>query len=499
MGQQEYNACIAAGGSPESCQIYLQDEDTGKITGLAQLLNRELFDLTRDGAPVRVRVISLTGREGPGGYNLEDTGTGQRYFAANRILVDALGNAYQISPGGDVNTGNPVQSRLMSQSERNAAVQAGIPLLGVPSSTGSTGSFASTQAAQSQAEAFAAAEAEKNRVFTAEQNEANRLQAERDSKLNLARSLATTAMGEKGRAQERAVEGAGKDIFKRLAFMRGQQVPTGPTPVDIFKQGQMETATQQIPDLPANVSDEALESALAKLQAMGQAPDEPTFGFAHGGEMSPGTGAKAVRVGEEGPETLILRPDGSIEVVPEVASAANGLQIGDVGPGFSSLFARLRESVGVPGRVGESTTRIGGRTVTDPAFHSALGVNPVGFFGRGERRHFVGPQPQGAFGAFSQPLSIFQGLRETPQFRTGTGNVTQAGRELSGQVGTLPNPIKIPPSFWANLLPDEQDSLLWAYELANVPPESFRHLNPGSPGSVTGLSGLVSQGARLGG
>jgi hypothetical protein len=321
-----YDQCIAAGGSPQMCAATFGppeggDDEAGKITNLSQLLNNQLFDLTRGGAPVRVRAIRLTGREGPGGYNLEDVETGQRYFAANRVLVDTLGYAYEVSPGGDVNTGNPIRSRMLSQSERNAAVSAGIPLLGVPS-TGSTSqgfappAYSGTAAGiehQARLEAaetarqraWEVAETAKERTWQAEQDRIAAEAAKRDAELARLNQRRIALSGDLSALSQTAAtvrqqyrsdlmglaetmklilgETMGKDVA-RGAIMSTGQVQQGVTPMQGFRTGARELSKSAgaqaagltplpTPNLGADIA--GLEAQMPQYQKWQQPPDLP--------------------------------------------------------------------------------------------------------------------------------------------------------------------------------------------------------------------------------
>ncbi|KKK53624.1 hypothetical protein LCGC14_3092920, partial [marine sediment metagenome] len=304
-----------------------------------------------------------------------------------------------------------------------------------------------------------------------------------------------------------------------------------------FKQDLAGAANFQAPEL-AGLDSNALESVINKLsQSTPQGPG--TLGFAHGGTLSPGgtrpgDGSQAVRVGEAGPEILILRPDGSVEVVPEMGSAQFGGEF-DLG-GFGSLFNSLRQSVGLGGAVaqpGLGGTTIGVSDILPAGQASALGarqfglggfvrqqgtptvfmvtpeglraipssgvlsslggnfgdvrdltagqfgrlqggVGRAGLIGADEARTFDIPRQGGTFGAFGQPLNTrfgFQDLaRATPGFSS------QDAVRISNLIGFLPAPFKIPTSFFQTLLPAEKTALISAYRLAGVQEEDFNHL-----------------------
>lgn len=163
-----------------------------------------------------------------------------------------------------------------------------------------------------------------------------------------------TLIQEKGRAQERQVERAGKDPFKFAFNVRGQQAPT--TPEDIFKQQQQAFINQPLPQLNFNAPLPQLQAQLGTIQGI-QPPTGGLLGLpslAHGGvvtgptNVSPSSVINMQRgsdgafsrvpaiVGDEGPE-LALLPPGS-EIIPlsklsgvdltGIPRAQGGIQVG---------------------------------------------------------------------------------------------------------------------------------------------------------------------------
>jgi hypothetical protein len=367
-------------------------------------------------------------------------------------------------------------------------------------------SFASTQAAQTQAETFAREQAEAARGFAEEQAEIDRELRLREARLATARDLVNIKSAEAREARTQGTSLAGEDPFRFLAVARGLQGPTGTTPSAGFKQNLLGAAQFQPPDL-TGLDSNALESVISKLSQSNAPTGSPTLGFAHGGTIGagttkPGDGTVAFDVGEAiggmpNPETVILRPDGSVEVVQKIGAAQQGgtfdllrgvsspatstqpvtsTQPGvfDLG-GFASLFKRLRQE-------------IFRSTNADPGFADVLrgfesGIPNVSGANRSRVRSIFGFLPPGAeqetsapFQAFAGPVSrIFQGIKEAFEFQ-GVPNATSEALRASNLIGLLPAPHKIPVSFFQALFPAEKTALVSAYRLAGVSEADFEHL-----------------------
>ena len=416
-------------------------------------------------------------------------------------------------------------------------------------------SFASTQAAQTQAETFAreqaaqaakvaADAAEARRVFDEEQAEIDRELRLREARLATARDLVGIRSAEAREARTQGVSLAGEDPFRFTAIARGLAGPTGTTPSAGFKQNLAQAGSFQAPDL-TGLDSNALESVIGKLSQSNVPQGSPTLGFAQGGTIGvgrtqPGDGTVAIEVGEPvngmpNPEIVILRPDGSVEVVRKVGAAQTGGTF-DFG-GFGPLFRNLRQSVGfggTPGRGVELPGFLGASNVLPSGFASMLGarqrglgqlvssggpevfmVTPEGLrhvgsretlteglgrsfsevenlsadafarlqqgigtggvLGLEEARGFEQfPRSQGTFGAFGQPLTARGGLSDLAQAQPGFSQ--QDASRITQLIGFLPAPFKIPTSFFQTLLPAEKTALISAYRLAGVQEEDFSHL-----------------------
>ena len=349
------------------------------------------------------------------------------------------------------------------------------------SDTGGTGSapaFSSTKAAadlrfqqqqtlDAEARAFQANQDRLNREEDARQAEIDRELRLRESRLTTARDLVGLRSAEAREARTQGTQLAGSDPFRFLAVARGLQPPTGQTPTAGFKENLLGAAQFQSPDL-TGLDSNALQSVIQKLSQSNAPQGSATLGFAHGGIVSPTGGAtptggsQAITVGESGPEIMILRPDGSVEVVPMAGSAQEG-GVFDLG-GFGPLFQRLRTSAGIGSQFNPGFES---GDVLDRA-RSKFGFLPVG----GEQ------ETDAPFQAFAGPLlNVRSGLNEAFRFQGLSGGAASAeALRISGIIKQLPAPFKIPPTFFNSLFPAEQSALISAYRFAGVPEDDFRHL-----------------------
>ncbi|KKM88759.1 hypothetical protein LCGC14_1255510, partial [marine sediment metagenome] len=265
---------------------------------LSQFTGQTVF--TQDGQAFEVRAVQAgsitTYRLFPAGGGRQLSGREMRGLT----FVDNLGIGHTIGQvsGGDY----PLSSRSLSES-------ALARFFGVGDSGAGRAppSFASTQAAQTQAETFArqqaatlAAAREEELEEDSRQREIDRELRLREARLTTARDLINIKSAEAREARKQGVQLAGEDPFKFTAIARGLAGPTGTTPSAGFKQNLAQAGSFEAPDL-AGLDSAALESVIAKLSQLNLSPQQP-FGFAHGGTLSPsgaqsGTGAQAVPVG----------------------------------------------------------------------------------------------------------------------------------------------------------------------------------------------------------
>ncbi len=505
------------------------------------------------GSPIPAQVPVEQGGQAP-------SRTLSKFFDAqgNQLFVDEIefqqfvqdANGIFFVPARD-GLGNFTGVELASSAQQNFLNEQ----LNPTAPTGRATSFSSSQAAQTQAETFARAQADRDaaiaaqaaeeraqadreaaearRRFEEEQAEIDRELRLREARLTTARDLVNIRSAEAREARTQGVQLAGDDPFRFTAIARGLAGPTGTTPSAGFKQDLAQAGSFQAPDL-TGLDSNALESAIGKLSQSLTPQGLGTLGFAHGGTISPTgiggpDGSQAIRVGEAGPEVLILRPDGSVEVVPETGSAQFGGEF-DLG-GFSSLFQSLRGSAGITNpqilqaRQGASSgfgsvlnpevsgqlgarqlgfgqlvktpdsrtvflvTESGLRRLTTPEALSPLGGNvrtlsreqfarldtPFGAsIGAEEARQFSPTRGTGTFGALGEPLNTSFGFQDLA--RTTPGFSAQDAERISQLIGFLPAPFKIPPSFFQTLLPAEKTALISAYRLSGVPEADFQHL-----------------------
>ncbi len=473
-----------------------------------------------------------------------DAGGNQRQIISSlvtaRTLIDPVTRqAIIVQPG----VGSESITSAGKLSEADLARAFGIST----GTSGSAPSFASTQAAQTQAENFAreqaaeaarvAAEAaEAQRIFLEEQAEIDRELRLREARLSTARDLVNIKSAEAREARTQGISIAGDDPFTFTAISRGLAGPTGTTPSAAFKTNLAQAGSFQAPDL-TGLDSNALESVIGKLSQLNTPQQTGPFGFAGGGVLSPsgaqrGTGAQAVPVGENGPEIMILRPDGSVEVVPMSRGAQTG-GVFDFG-GFPGLFRDLRSSVGVTNpqilQAGQGAAS-GFGSILQSGVASQLGARQIGFgalvktpssrqvflvtesglrpittgsalaplggdvrtlsedqfarldiprgadIGFEEARRFTPTRREGAFGAFGEPLTARGGLRDLAAAQPGFS--IQDANRIGQLIGFLPAPHKIPPAFFNSLAPTEQTALLSAYRLAGVPEADFTFLRTG--------------------
>ncbi|KKN16116.1 hypothetical protein LCGC14_0979110 [marine sediment metagenome] len=465
MGQAEYNACIAAGGSAETCAVYLGgDEDTPTVS---------FGEILTDASGRQWKVQG----QGAKGFRLFDPAT-KEVRSISGAFQTALGSYIQLD-----NRGNIV-----------AASNSAPP--GFPTG-GTGGSFASTQAAQTQAEEAAKAAAQlafQNSQTTLAQNHENALailqqqlenstglqaqniqanidlenmRHENDLKelaLQFENQLKTTLIGEIGAerrtliqeqgATKRQLLTLGPDPFTQGAALQGQ-AQRGTTPQQAAVGQAQAFINQPLPQ--ASMSDDIaqLESVLAGIQGS-QAP-QLTGGFgltnppglAHGGviEMGKNGGTfsakpskQAFLVGDGGgivpgvTEVLTVGQDKrgafTVEVTPLMGGAQGGLDftlsgLQSLAPlfggaGFSQI-PRAQLSGGVQTadprlvRFGDDpevffidplTGRARSATSRELFGQSGFNIGDVEFLDPGQRESFqFGPGLQSPFGFRPETLS----------------------------------------------------------------------------------------------
>lgn len=532
MGQNEYNACIASGGSPASC-AYLLEGGGAAAESLRNYIWQPFYDVA-------------TGFFGILRGSLEGKGKAKRMYFS---LVNSQGQRQPINPGSQLL--NPATRGMISVglgfniAGTGTASEYDLERFGLLGAGGGGGSgavqFASERAldeAQARLANANAALAEleaRGQVpmsdfqrgqldIQKQQLELQRLQAENDVREFLfgqAAETGRTIMGLKSQERERQTELAGRDPFRFAGTLRGRAV-TGRTPFDIFKGQGAEFINSPTPWPNMSMSIPQLESVIQQQQGI-TAPLGPIGGFAKGGviDMEKGDdGAFSMRpkmsflVGEEGPEVLTVG-GGKIEVNPLMGTAQGGMEIPDFG-GFTELLKYLRGTRGVHQPVGPGdillrgqAQRLGafqvapGSLVKGPGFATVFLVDEMGRLRGLNQAAYgsfrdqpirelpfaqLGRIPRGpnitqpgfqmpapnyeSYGMRAAPLSTLGGYMDIANIDATDAFTPQVAREYAQQIGFLPSPRLIARE-WQYLDPKEQQGLLSMYGMANVSEESF--------------------------
>jgi hypothetical protein len=305
-----------------------------------------------------------------------------------------------------------------------------------------------------------------------------------------------TLIQEKGRAQERQVERAGRDPVRHAFNIRGQQAPSA-TPEDIFKREQMAFINQPLPNVNLNAPLSQLQSAFSQLQNI----QPPAGGFlglpslAHGGviEMARGSDGAFSRVpvivGDEGPELALLSPGD--EVIPlsklpgldltRIPRAQGGLR---VQPGGTGPDQNVPSPIAQEGIVAGAGTAHG---LNLSAIYQAL-LGRSTFFGSQIRQAFDVPTNFLRDIGFDQFSKIVRG--EIPakfgsQLREGLPRLNELIAATAPSGGGVPPP-PAPPAF----SPEALQSVLG---LANLPFLQSARLSLGLPGTGPLGPGAFSQ------
>ncbi len=235
--------------------------------------------------------------------------------------------------GVTVGTGiNPVSRSIGKQSEADLA-----RLFGLGSGSTSTASapaFSSTQAAQTQAEAFARQQAElaaaaqvkaaaEARAFQEEQNRLAEEAALKRGRLSTLTDLIQSFVGAQSQARD-TLANLQPDPF-RFAAVAGGIAPFGTTPQQGFQQQLQQFASAPIPTADPNASLPSIESAIQGLTGANVPLPPQVFGAAGGATIpAPPPGQSVnVKVGEKGEEILRITAQG-VEVIPIMAAAQEG-------------------------------------------------------------------------------------------------------------------------------------------------------------------------------
>jgi hypothetical protein len=340
-------------------------------------------------------------------------------------------------------------------------------------SSQSSGGYSGSQQSQAAAQAFEAAEAEKARAFEAQQAALALEEKKRSDLLATATNLLQGRQGVRQRAREQRVELAGNDPFRFTAALHQQSAGDTATPYDQMKSNLANITNSALPTINASAGSGELQGVVDKLNAMeaeeNNFTSSPFVGMAGGGALPAPTSPNqmpqfggvgyGVLVGDRSmngdEEVVVNRPDGTTEIIPLIGHAADGavLPLPNLTV-FPQLFKNLRSDM---------FGTYGGNSKTND-------TNPFGALG------FSGPQKAGTtqapdarfgqgLGALAQPLSLERGLLEA-----GTDPAT--ARQISAQIGTLPNPRNAS-RFLSRLPPTERQAVISLYKLAGVPEADF--------------------------
>lgn len=324
------------------------DDSGGSGSTLADLIGREVIDWS-DRASGILRMF--TSQMGNPIYWLDSGqqgGIGRQFTTGARLFDPVTRNLYSVGSEGRTTT------TKLSDADLRRAGLGGFVESGSAPSTRSAPAYSSTQAAQSQAEAFAAEQARLGREATAEQSRLDREQQERleaERRENAIRqglirevsSLAQAAAAIRQRYSESLglleqrkdellSETLGKDVV-RGAIMSQGGVQRGRTPMESQRSGLMSRkediagrreALTPLPTVDLSASTEGLRAQLEEFRGLSQPYDlsefeepvfeEPAIGLAQGGVID-------------------MQQDGSSD-----ALTVNGRQVGKTGGvGFSVL------------------------------------------------------------------------------------------------------------------------------------------------------------------
>ena len=296
--------------------------------------------------------------------------------------------------------------------------------------------------------------------FQKAQLELDRLRAENDVKTFLLGQIGAerrTLIQEKGAERGRQTELAGRDIFKFTANLRGRDIGSAPTPVDIFKQQGAEFINRPLPQVDPSAPLSELQAGLSALQKLEAPQGQGLFGLAHGGVIQQSTGAllsapgrgviqmergsdgafsqkQAFFVGENPDGTIndtteiLITGGGKVEVIPLSGGASHGLSIPDLNlGGFPDLLDFLRRSTGLTGSVAGA-----GTDVRAPVLQSEAGS--LGAFQRAPGTILQGAQDFGQ--ARSGPVFVVDERGQLRPF-TNFDIFSQSGFN-AGQVETIP-------------------------------------------------------------
>ncbi len=308
---EELRAALAGGG---------EKEEEVEITTLLSLIGREIVGPNNE----RFRITLAPGVEPRMIESLlkfKPLGEIVQLRSDTRVIPFTPGNYVDVLEGSLFSTneqGVVAGGRTLSQSEREAV---GIGF-STPSTGGSAPSFASSQAAQSQAEAFQREQDRLDREFQAEQGRLAEEGANRRDRLGALTRLIEGFLGQQSQARD-TLANLQPDPF-RFAAVAGGIAPFGATPQQGFQQQLQQFAGASVPQFDPSGSASSLDPIIAQLTGA-QAPQQPQgFGMAGGGTVPAPFDAMSARlVGEKGPEVMVTGPQG-VTILPLGKGAQDG-------------------------------------------------------------------------------------------------------------------------------------------------------------------------------
>ena len=215
-----------------------------------------------------------------------------------------------------------IQNEFFTQAEVDSLIASGNFPEDTPGTGGTARSFASTQAAQTQAEAFARSEREAGQEFSAEERRLAEEGANRRDRLGALTRLIEGFLGQQSQARD-TLANLQPDPF-RFAAVAGGIAPFGATPQQGFQQQLQQFAGASVPQFDPSGSAASLDPIIAQLTGA-QAPQAPQeFGFAEGGTIEMAKGA-----------------DGTFSVAPSPAATARLVGEGRHGEGLAAGTAEV--------------------------------------------------------------------------------------------------------------------------------------------------------------
>ncbi len=340
MGQAEFDACIAAGGSAATCAVHLEGEES--LTELSGLAGTAFIESTSGFLGVLQPVKS--GVSGAiVGYKLVSQDGQSFKLSSGMQLVSGTGRSFDIGSSGT--SGLPAlvgfgSTGQLTEAQFNRLTGGGGAGRAPPS-------FPSTQAAQTQAETFAREQAQRDAAIAAQaatlaaeraaeqdrldrefREEQNRLAEEaalKRGRLSTLTDLIQSFVASQSQARD-TLANLQPDPF-RFAAVAGGIAPFGVTPQQGFTEQLQNFASAPAPTADPNASLPSIESAIQGLTGA-QVPLAPqTFGLAGGGTVAPSAQPQSFLVGEKGPEVMTVTAQG-VQVTPLVGGMQEGGAIG---------------------------------------------------------------------------------------------------------------------------------------------------------------------------